>query len=50
MIIPTPKPCHHASAIELVDYLEEQRVQMHIVAETQTTSARGIRSSGFGGR
>jgi hypothetical protein len=50
MIIPTAKPRHHASGMELVDYLDEQRVQMHIVAETQTMSAREIQSSGFGGR
>jgi hypothetical protein len=50
MIIPTAKPRHHASTMELVKYLDEQRVQIHIVTETETMSARGIRSSGFGGR
>ena len=40
MIIPTAKPRHHTSTIELVDYLDEQRVQMHRRADGDPVRAR----------
>ena len=49
MIIPTAKPRHHASAMELVDYLDEQLVQMHIVAETRPRPREGFGRQGSAG-